>query len=182
MFSCLSPKQKFDRLVKKHPEFVQSKTIVDTLIIPGAIDSVMTKLVFRNLKIALEDGRAIKIEDGKMVPDSFILKKPGILVKVLIDTLSIEIKVEYEKKQIVPQVIKTNGKKISAKAEITDSTIKLSAKVERDTIIQLLECPEYKSCNESAHKEIKVTYFLIGAFSAIGLILLILWLIRKLVK
>lgn len=177
--SCLSPKQKFDRLIKKHPEFVSTKIIADTFIVPGESDSVITKLVFRNLKIDLEGGKEIQIKDGKMVPDSFTLSKPGVFVKVLIDTSSIGIKVEYQKKELEHQTVSTKGKRIKSTAEITDSTLRLFAKVEHDTVYQLLECPEYKSCTDADHKELKVTWAIIGSLLTIGLMLIIVWLFRK---
>lgn len=146
-FSCRTPQERLNRLVKKHPELATVKTIEvrDTIILPGKIDSVTTKLIFKKVNLKVDSIFSLRFDStGAVVPDSFKIKRKDIDISIFIDSIGIRINTIFTKKVLESQKLAVKNSRSSAKASITDSTISLLTEAPLETIVmeKTVECPQ----------------------------------------
>jgi hypothetical protein len=146
-FSCRTPQERLNRLVKKHPELasVKSIEIKDTIIIPGKSDSVTTKLIFKKVNLKVDSVFILRFDStGAVVPDSFKIKRKDIDISIFVDSLGIRINTIFTKKVLESQKVTLKNKRSSTKASISDSTISLVTEDGPDTIYRVVhaKCPQ----------------------------------------
>jgi hypothetical protein len=146
-FSCRTPQERLNRLVKKHPELASVKTIEikDTIIIPGKSDSVTTKLIFKKVNLKVDSVFSLLFDSaGAVVPDSFKIKRKDIDISIFVDSLGIRINTIFTKKVLESQKVTLKNKRSSTKASINDSTISLVTEDGPDTFFRVVQakCPQ----------------------------------------
>jgi len=155
--SCRTPQQKFDRLVKKHPELVSDKEIVirDTIKLEGETIVNHIPIKYKNITIKLDERFNLSFDSsGKLQKDSFLFNKDDVKVKLFTDSTSIWMAIEYNKKVIEAQKYQSSGKRLKQEVEISDSAIMLKSNLpDTDLPIELkTKVPVY--CGHDINKVI----------------------------
>lgn len=181
-FSCRTPQERLNRLVKNHPELISVKEIEirDTFITPGKSDSVRTKLIFKKVTLKVDSAFTLRFDSiGNVIPDSFKIKQKDVAITIYVDSLGIRINSLITKKILESQKIEVGNKKSKAIANINDSAISLISEKGPDTVYIKLKanCPQVTITDIDKNKY-RVQGFIIGIVLAFGFILFLLTYIR----